>query len=197
MNEFQVQKALRERFANMTDKQLSEREERATTLVHPITQQSFCEIAAEHFALMTKRNPSSMARIKRVALRYPGLAKELLTHFPGDEDLQDIKDGWWIGPPIPQDACNYQRDVLTYRPWLGRFDHYLGKAQLAAGRIARCDDDNDPAEWHLREERIDALASLLCLFADPDAATACPVANGPEREAVDNLRAALLAAGKS
>ena len=86
----------------MTDKQLSEREERATTLVHPITQQSFCEIAAEHFASMTKRNPSSMARIKRVALRYPGLAQELLKHFPGDEELQDIKDGWWIGPPIPQ-----------------------------------------------------------------------------------------------
>ncbi len=173
MNVWQVQKHLRVQFGNMYDYQLEEMEELAITYRHPITGQSFCELSAEYLAAGLKRDPQDMARVKRIVPRFPGLAEALLIYFPGDADLKDIAEGWGT-PPKVRRASLYMVDRGTPRS-LPRVDNSLYVAERMAGQIPIPDGDDNPAEDHLREERIDALTSLLSLFSVPDAYAACPV----------------------
>ncbi len=157
----------------MTDKDLETNEEHATTFKHPVTGETFHELAAAHLAQCVKRNPSDVARVKRVAWRFPGLAEALLAHFPNDEDLE------WGGTPPPnaRDANDYISAVGRARCEGGpRVCNMLHDAEKRAGRIAIIADENvNDAEAHLREERIDALASLIALFSLPDRFAASPV----------------------
>jgi hypothetical protein len=193
MNVYQIQKRLRARFEDMTDEQLSQVEERAIKLLHPVTGQSFCELAAEHLALSVKRNPFDIVRVIRIAPRFPGLAQQLLSNFPDEECLKDIADGWYT-PMSARHADDYIHDACEEREiksddWLTKqaaagdavcVNELIAYAERFAGWVTLGNGVGgrggiNPAEVHLREERIDALASLLALFATPDKGTAEPV----------------------
>lgn len=174
MNNYQVQKQLRVQLEPMTDKQLEEVEERATTFKHPHTGEAFHELAADHLAAGVKRNPRDMARVKRVASRFPGLFEALLVHFPDDKDFM-----WEDAPPLnARDANDYRHAVGGILPCgMGpRVCNALYNAERRAARVALSPEANvNDAEAHLREERIDALASLIALFSLPDRYAARPV----------------------
>jgi hypothetical protein len=199
MNLYQIQTKLRRCIEDMTEEQLSQAEQDAVKLKHPVTGQTFCEIAAEELARGVKRNPSDVARIRRIAPRFPGLAQELLRHFPDAQCLKDIAEGWDT-LPTPRNVVAYADDFGSFRDdaaesliaietasgkhsvdWLiayaERFAPCVPLAErggLHGGDWAEWDGLNPP-ERHLREERIDALASLLSLFAVPDAYAPDPV----------------------
>ena len=167
--------------------ELMDKEEDATKLIHPVTGQTFCEIAAEHLALGVKRNPRDMQRVKRIAGYYLGppdarwsLPEALLLHFPDDKDFKDIANGEDM-PPQPRDERAYIDEMHSVLKRTGpRLDHHLYYAERRAGQIPVPDgDDDNTAEVHLREERIDALAELVSLFAVPDVYAACPVQHDP------------------
>jgi hypothetical protein len=109
LNKYQIETGLRAQLEPMTDKQLEEIEKQAVTFKHPTTGETFYEIAAPHLALGVKRNPSDMARVKRIAPRFPGLMDALSAHFPDDEDFI------WADEPARlnvRDANDY-RDAVT------------------------------------------------------------------------------------
>ncbi len=185
----------------MTEEQLSQVEQDAVKRKHKVTGHSFCELAAEELARSVKRNPSDVARIKRIAPRYPGLAKELLRYFPDAQCLKDVADGWET-PPTPRNSDAYADDFGSFRDEaaenLDAIEINTGKHSVDwliayAERLAACVpftmrgglhgedweewDGLNPPERHLREERIDALAYLLSLFAVPDAYAPDPVEN--------------------
>lgn len=173
MNVWKVQQYLRAQFEKMDDYQLEEREELAITYRHRVTGQSFCEMAAEHLAAGLKRNPQDLARVKRITPRFAGLAQALLVYRPDDPDLKDIAEGWDI-PPKARRASAYMEAMGSIAS-LPRVDNLLYVAERRAGQIPIPDGDDNPADDHLREERIDALASLLSLFSVPDAYAPDPV----------------------
>jgi hypothetical protein len=169
-------------YEEMDGAELNDREEAATKLVHPATGQTFCELAAEELARGVKLDPTVMARVKRIAPYYIGpadakwsLPEALLLHFPGDEDFQDIADGEY--------ALSMARDADEYIAEMGsalqrtrlRFDNDIFYAERRASRVKIPPGDGNPADVHLREERIDALASLLSLFAVPAKFAADPI----------------------
>ena len=158
---------------------------RVLTFKHPITGETFYEIAAPHLALGVKRNPRDIARVKRIASRFPGLSEALRVHFPDDEDFI------WADEPAQMNL----RSSTAYMSAVGRVAlieggprvcNALRVAEGRAGRSAPIADENvNEAEVHLREERIDALASLIALFSLPDRFAASPVEpedDGPEPE---------------
>lgn len=200
MNSYQNQTKLRRRIESMTEEQLSQAEQDAVKLKHPVTGQTFCEIAAEELARGVKRNPSDVARIRRIVPRFPGLAQELLRHFPDAQCLKDIAEGWDT-LPTPRNLDAYADDFGSFRDdaaenlnsiEITAGKHSIGWLIAYAERFAACVpfaergglhgggnwaewDGLNPPERHLREERIDALASLLALFAVPDAYVPDPV----------------------
>ena len=186
MNNYRVQQELRKSLEGMKDKQLSQVEVQAVKLKHRETGQSFCELAAARLAAGVTLNPDDVVRVIRIAPRFPGLAKELLKHFPDEAKLKDIAEG--RGQPVtPRNADDYLGELCDLRDDLeGKLDALraatdeaacVKKLQVSAIQSAAWVGDmvrsgySSPKQ-HLREERIDALASLLCLFANPD--TACP-----------------------
>jgi len=172
----------------MTDKQLEENEKQAVTFKHPITGETFCEIAATHLALGVKRNPRDILRVKRIASRFPGLSEALRVHFPDDEDFI------WADEPAQMNV----RSSTVYMSAVGRAALHEGGPRVCnalrvaegrAGRSAPIGDENvNEAEVHLREERIDALASLIALFSLPDRFAASPVQTEDEEEAREIIR---------
>jgi hypothetical protein len=172
LNEYQIQTQLRAQLEPMTDKQLEETEQSVTTFKHPITGETFHELAAAHLALGVKRNPGDMARVRRIASRFPGLTDALLAHFPDDWGLQ------WNIPAETLEANRYRKALGEIHPCSRgpRVCNLLYNAERKAARIALVsDEDVNDAEVHLREERIDALASLIALFSLPDRYAASPV----------------------
>jgi hypothetical protein len=184
LNIYQIQKQLRAPSEAMSSEQLEEIEQRATTIKHPITGETFNELAATHLALGVKRNPGDMARVKRITPRFPGLADALLVHFPSDKDFKDIAAGW-PSPSEVRDEDEYLRDMHRKR-YLPRVDNLLYIAELKAGRLTNWYDPFwleiglNLAIVHLHEERVDALASLLALFALPDQYAPNPATTGGE-----------------
>jgi len=174
LNFYQIQKQLRAQLEPMTDKQLETNEKQATTLRHPITGETFHELAAGHLAQGVKRNPSDVARVKRIAPRFPGLVQALSAHFPDDEDFiwGDVPS-----PPNVRDANGYRQAVMCVDPCRApRVHDLLYIAERMVARVALADDENvNDAAVHLHEERIDALASLMALFSLPDQYAASPV----------------------
>jgi hypothetical protein len=77
-----------------------------------------------------------------------------------------------------------------------RAENLITCSEQDAGRIAGMAQSSSPAELHLREERIDAIATLLSLFAKSDAAAADPTNWSDEDLALvsrhDNPRPTLL-----
>lgn len=183
MNDWQIQKVIRERLADFPH-ELPMYEQEAVKLTHPITKQSFCEIAAEHFNLVVKRNPRALPRIKRVVPYYPGLAQQLLTHFPDDDELFAIAGGWDMSRE-PRDDNNYMRDTGQLRDRGCCLPGILAAAEKSAARAAMKNDANNPVEEHLWEERVDALATLFCLFASPDMMTVSPWGKRANRQSDD------------
>ena len=199
MNLYQNQTKIRRAIEDMTEEQLLQAEQDAVKLKHPVTGQTFCEIAAEELARGAKRNPSDVARVRRAAPRFPGLAQELLRHFPDAQCLKDIAEGWDT-LPTPRNSDAYADDFGSFRDDaaenLNAIETTSGKHSvdwlIAYGaRFAACIpfaergglhggdreewDGLTPPERHLREERIDVLASLLSLFGVPDAYAPDPV----------------------
>ena len=174
MNNWQVQKHLRSMYEQMGVEELSEREDVATKFTHAVTGQTFCEIAAEHLAIGVKRNPRDMARVKRIVGNFIGLAEAMLKYFPDDVDFKSIAE--WGASLTPREPNRYVAEMCSKLTG-PRVDPFLHRAEKLAGRIPIPDGDGNPAEAHLRVERIDALASLMALFAVPDAYAACPVVN--------------------
>jgi hypothetical protein len=199
MNLYQIQTKLRRCIESMTEEQLSQAEQDAVKLKHPVTGQTFCEIAAEELARGVKRDTSGVARIRRIAPRFPGLAQELLRHFPDAQCLRDIAEGWDT-LPMPRNFVAYADDFSSFRDEaaenLNAIETTSGKHSVDwliayAERFAACVpfaerggfhgenweewDGLNPPERHFREERIDALASLLSLFAVSDAYMPDPV----------------------
>lgn len=177
MNNYQIQTHLRAQLEHMTDKELEELEEQMTAFKHPVTGEGFDELAGAYLALGVKQNPRDMARVKRIARRFPGLAQTLLAYFPGDEDLGDIS--WGDAPPLIVHEANVYRDAVQGVFGCGRgprVHNLLYNAERRAARIALVEpEDVNDAEVHLREERIDALASLMALFSLPDRYAVEPV----------------------
>ena len=173
MNNYQIQTQLRAHFAPMTDKELEKHEELATTFKHPITGETFHELAAAYLAQCVKRNPSDMARVKRIASRFRGLMDALAAHFPDDQDFV------WAEEPARlyiRDANGYVNAIERRGEGGPRICNMLHDAEKRAARIAITPAEHvNDAEVHLREERIDALASLMALFSLPDRFAASPV----------------------
>jgi hypothetical protein len=172
-------------FADMDAVELNDREELATKMVHPVTGQTFCELAAEVLARGVKLDPTDLARVKRIAPCYIGpadakwsLPEALLLHFPGDKDFKDMADGENV-PCIARNADEYIDEMRSVLQRTGpRLDNDLFHAERRAGRVEIPPGDGNPADVHLREERIDALAFLLSLFAVPAKFAADPVERG-------------------
>ena len=201
MNKYQVQKKLRMALDDMTDEQLSKAEQDAVKLKHLVTAQTFCELAAEDLARDVKRNPNpdvDVVRVMRVSRRYPGLAQELLKYFPNEEWLKEIAEGR-DEPLTRRDPDGYAEEFYLDQEWATKrldaakatggiysVDWLIAYAERFAAHVPFTKRGGDwdrwedwdglnPTERHLREERIDALASLLSLFVNPDRAVACPV----------------------
>ena len=159
-------------YEQMGVEELSEREDVATKFTHAVTGQTFCEIAAEHLAIGVKRNPRDMARVKRIVGNFIGLPEAMLKYFPDDGDFKDIAE--WGTTLTPREPNQYVAEMFS-KVTGPRVDDFLHRAEKMAGRIPVPDGDDNPAEAHLREERIAALAELVALFAVPDAYAADPV----------------------
>ncbi len=183
-----MQEKLRLIYGELEDRwQINDMEELATKLIHPVTGQSFCELAAEELARGVKLNPGDLPRVKRIAGYYIGpsdakwsLPEALLLHFPGDKDLQDIIDGE-CAPLLRRDPNAYIDEMRAVMKRRGPRSHNdLFHAQRLAGQVDIPPGDENPADVHLWEERIDALAFLLSLFATPEVYTAWPLLKAGE-----------------
>lgn len=183
MNKWQVQKQLRLIYENMDVDELYEREDAATKMVHPVTGQTFCELAAEELAKGVRLNPGDLARVKRIAPYYLGsvdakwsLPEALLLYFPDDKDFKDMAENGGGPHKTARDPNAYIEEMSSVLKRRGpRLDNDLFHAERRAGRVEIPDGDGNPADVHLREERIDALASLVSLFSAPDVYAAWPL----------------------
>jgi hypothetical protein len=181
---------------DITEADLTGLEHALATKTHRETGQPFGELAAEFLAANVRRlggaYSSDMARLERIVPRYPGLARHLLKHFPDEIWLRQAAS-FQQGPRRARDQNDYVNEACMARDcaeddWLAkkakvdagtandteRVDELIAYAEVAAGTHT-LGHIHDPVGAHLREERIEALASLMTLFARPDAVIAEPV----------------------